>query len=235
MLHEEYRPKTWDQFVGQPKAVKAAQSTVKAHWLKVEAGQALTGLAVLIQGASGTGKSTAAALMAADFGAAGMDCLHLDGDKCTAQAVRDLSQAGGLLSTRPWGKAKAIVVDECHAMSRQAVNAWLTLLEDLPKWCLVVFTTTEGTGKDSLFGDFASPFTSRCVNLAFTNQGLAQDFAKRVREIAEKEGLGGASGKEYLRLVQDCKNNLREAISRVQAGEMVRTIDDDELAAGVAA
>lgn len=235
MLHEDYRPKTWEGFIGNAKAVYGATQAVKAHWLKVEAAQTRSGLAMLIQGASGTGKSTACQLLAADFGAADMDVLHLDGDKCTAQAVRDLEQSGGFLSTRPWGKAKAICVDECHAMSRQAVNAWLTLLERLPKWCLVCFTTTEGTGKDSLFGDFASPFTSRCVNINLTNQGLAQAFAAHVKAVAEKEGLGGAADKEYLRLVQDCKNNLREALSRVQAGEMVRTIDDEELAAGVAA
>jgi DNA polymerase III delta prime subunit len=225
MLHSEYRPTNWADFIGQPKAVSIAQTIVKAHWMKVENGQARDGLAVTISGPSGTGKSTMAGLLAMEFGASGLDLMFMDGDS-PVNLIRDLDQSGGFLNTRPWGKAKAIIVDEAQNLTKAGVQAWLTRLERLPKWCLVVFTTTSEV--ESMFGEASGPFARRSVGIQFTNQGLAAAYARRAQEIAEREGLGGAASKAYLRLVQDCKNNFGMVLEKIQALEMQRDAEDAE-------
>lgn len=221
MLHEEYRPKAWADFIGNGKAVTAVRAVCARA---VKSGRPV---ALLIQGASGTGKTTLAQIVAGELTTrADFDVVELDGDKCSVGAVRAL-ETEGVLCTRGLGGFRVVIVNECHAMSRQAVQAWLTLLERLPAKSAVIFTTTEGRKEtEDLFGNFSSPFLSRCIPVSLTNQGLAKDFAERAKQIAEAEGLGGADDRAYLRLVQDCKNNFREVLSRIEAGEMFREAED---------
>ena len=76
--------------------------------------------------------------------------------------------------------------------------------------------------KSLLFGDHDSgPFASRCFQVTLTNQGLAKPFAERAKAIAEAEGLDGKPMGAYVRLVQDCKNNMRAVLQRIEAGEML--------------
>jgi DNA polymerase III delta prime subunit len=101
----------------------------------------------------------------------------------------------------------------------KAVQAWLTTLDQVPAHTLVIFTTTEDSA--DLFGQFDGPFRSRCKSIPFTNQGLAQAFARRAREIADREGLNGKPESAYVRLVQRCHNNLRAALQEIEAGAMM--------------
>lgn len=211
MLHTQYRPQTWAEFVGNEKAVKEARGALAMHRQKLAQSTAKDGLAFAIRGISGAGKSSMALLLAKEAGAfdvAGMDYAELDGDKCNADAVRALDQSGGFFSTRPWGKCKALVVNEFHGMTPKAVQAWLTLLERLPKWALVIFTSTESP---DVFGNFSGPFARRCINITLSNQGLAGPFAARLVEVAKMEGYELAP-KVALRMVQDAGNNMGRAI-----------------------
>jgi replication-associated recombination protein RarA len=214
MLHEAYRPRTWSEFLGNAKAVQAIQSACE------RAKRQSRPIALCINGPSGTGKTTLAKLVAGELTRAPeFDVLELDGDKCTVDAVRDLTQTGAL-NTRGIGGYRVVIVNEYHAMTAKAVQAWLTLLERLPNKACVIFTSTDS--RADLFGDYSGPFASRSIPVSLTSQGLAQDFAKRALEIAELEGLGGAEPKQYLRLVQDCKNNMRAVLQAIEGGAMMR-------------
>lgn len=209
-LYEKYRPLTVDAFIGQEK-VKRQLSAIMGRdgWDRD---------ALWIQGASGTGKTSLAEILARQVGAAELDTIELDGDKCSVDAVRDLERTLNLTSL--WGKWKVVIVNEAHAMTARAVQAWLTLLERLPKHRLVIFTTTESLEAD-LFGNFSGPFGRRCKVFSFTNQGLAQAFAARAREIADAEGLNGQPMARYVRMVQDCHNNMGRVLQRIEMAEMM--------------
>jgi len=208
-LYEKYRPKSLDEFIGQPKIKKQLQAMMsRDSWDRD---------ALWLQGPSGTGK-TSLAWIVAKAKANEFDIEELDGDKCNVQAVRELERSLNLTSM--FGDWKVVIVNEAHAMSRQAVQAWLTLLERLPRHRIIIFTTTEPL-RDDVFGSFSKPFESRCKVFTFTNQGLAQDMATRAKAIAHAESLDGQPDAKYLRLVQDCKNNMRLVLQRIDACEMM--------------
>ncbi len=212
-LCEKYRPGTWEQFVGNDKTVGRLRAIVAREGFGEGAGEALW-----FSGGSGTGKTTLAHLLRVELDVPKWAYLEIDGESCTVQTVREFdtfTRAAGL-----WADVwRLTVVNEAHAMTAKAVQAWLTLLERLPEKWLVVFTTTQGTS--GLFGDFDEPLMSRCKVFQLTTQGLAQRFADRAREIADAEGLNGKPAAAYLRLVQSCHNNFRAVLQQIDAGVML--------------
>ena len=209
-LYEKYRPKTLTDFIGQPKIKKQLQAIMQRPEFDRDA--------FWIQGPSGTGKTSLAHIIANQLVETDQAIIELDGDECNMAMINDLKYSIGLYPAR--GQWKVYIINEAHAMSKQAVQGWLTLLEKLPKYRLVIFTTTESIQAD-LFGNFSSPFARRCKVFSFTNQGLAQDMARRAREIALTENLNGKPEQAYLRLVQECKNNFGMVLQRIEQAEMV--------------
>jgi DNA polymerase-3 subunit gamma/tau len=178
------------------------------------------GESLLFAGPSGTGKTTLAWLIAKALGADKWSITELDGEACGVDAVRRVANT---IELGAWGDSSAWrvwIVNECHEIAPKAVQAFLTLLEGLPERRLFMFTTTKDI-EAGLFGDFTEPFASRCKVFAFTNQGLAQSFAAKARQIAEAEGLNGKPESAYLRLVQDCHNNMRRVLQRIGSREMM--------------
>ncbi len=208
-LYEKYRPADLAGFIGQDKIKKQINMiTSRDSWDRD---------ALWIQGPSGTGKTTLAWIIARKV-AHDLFINELDGDKCTMQAVRDLENTLSLIAPNSW---RAVIINEAQAMTRQAVQAWLTLLERLPKHTLIIFTTTENMIETDLFGNFSSPFARRCKVFTFTNQGLSQAMASRAKEIAMSENLDGQPLQKYIRLVQDCRNNMGAVLQRIDACEML--------------
>lgn len=212
MLYEKYRPQSLKDFVGQEKIKGKAELFLRRA---EEEGDG----AIFISGPSGTGKTTLAWILARAL-ADDLFITELDGDKCGVDDVRNLEYSLSLCT--PGGKWRVVIVNEAHNMTSRAVQAWLTTLEKHYHHSLIIFTTTRDM-EEGLFGEASGPLASRCRVWRFTNQGLAQAMAERACEIARTECMDGQPLPRYLRLVQDCKNNMREVLQRIADGEMMET------------
>lgn len=210
-LAERYRPRTFAEVLGQPKAVATLERLCTAG--------GLGGRAVWLSGPSGTGKTTLARLAAESLA----DPLGIVETVARGLTVRDVQAIAATMRTyglgQRWGRVW--ILNEAHGLAKPVIEALLDLLENLPAHVAVIFTTTRD-GQDALFEDQidAGPLLSRCLPVRLTNQGLAAVFARRVREIAIAEQLDGKPEAAYVRLLQECKNNMRAALQRVEAGDL---------------
>jgi DNA polymerase-3 subunit gamma/tau len=209
-LFELYRPRAWSEVVGQNKLVAKVNALRPCG---------LGGRAYWIAGPSGAGKTTCARLIAREV-AAEHAIIELDASEVTRADVRDWQKQfrGKPLGSNGW----AILLNEAHGMRKDTIRALLVLLEALPDFVAVVFTTTS-EGQESLFDDQidAHPLLSRCIELPLAKRDLAQAFAERCQQIARLEGLDGKPIESYVRLLKDCRNSMRAALQKIEAGAML--------------
>jgi DNA polymerase III gamma/tau subunit len=209
-LHEKYRPSEWSDVVGQDKALRTVRALQR---------RGVAGRAYWISGQSGVGKTTVARLLAEEVADAYF-IEELDATDLTPAALRQIEQS---MAQYGWGKGgRAYLINEAHGLRRDTIRQLLVLLERLPDHVVVIFTTTID-GQDVLFdgNEDAGPLLSRCHELRLTNQGLAKAFAERAKRIAESEGMDGRPINDYVKLVRDCRNNMRAVLQRIDAGEML--------------
>jgi DNA polymerase III subunit gamma/tau len=160
-LYRKYRPKTLDELLGQEQVTRI---------LKQSAASSKLGHAYLFFGPRGSGKTTAARLIAklaccltrrddAKFrlkgepcntcqacdeidAGRGVDVIEIDAASNTGvENVRDIIEGVRLApSSYPY---KVIIFDEVHMLSKGAFNALLKTLEEPPAHALFVLATTE--------------------------------------------------------------------------------------------
>jgi len=209
-LHEQYRPKRWDDVVGQDKAIEQINQLRK---------RGLGGRAYFISGQSGAGKTTIAKLLAAEI--ADEFCItEIDASVATPARLTIIEQEMNLYG---WGgKGRAYLINEAHGLSRPSIRQLLVLLERLPSHVIFVFTTTN-EGVEDLFEEKidAHPLLSRCQEIKLARRNLSEPFARRARDVAIASGLNGQPQSEYIKLVRKHKNNLRAVLQEIESGTML--------------
>lgn len=212
MLTEQYRPRTWEDVVGQDEVLTTINTLRK---------RGLGGRAYVLTGKSGTGKSSIAKLIAAEV-AGPLATQEENAKDVTISYIRQMEaefSCRALASDEGGKTGKAWIFNEIHAFSDAVVTRLLTTLENLPAHVVIVFTTTAKAQK-SLFAEFedAQPFLQRCKRLALSQQALSKPFAERLQAICRAEGLGNPSLEECVKLVNEENASLRGAIDRAEDG-----------------
>jgi hypothetical protein len=176
-LLEKYRPR----HLGQPWASQQLQLFAEQPYPT----------AFLFEGDTGTGKTSAALLLAEALGVQ-LDQglfggLHqIASGEQTGETVRRMMES---LRCRPFFGSgwKVLVVNEADAMTPNAAFVWLDALEDLPPQTVIAFTTNAA-------GRIPARLRDRCERLAFESSALLlrpylQELTNR---IWAKEGCAGA-------------------------------------------
>ncbi len=214
LLYEKYRPKTFAQVLGQPGAVKRIQRLLGRGW---------GGQAWWLSGASGTGKTTLARIIA-EQGAEPFYVTEINSaDELSAARIDEISRTmhyfGGLAGDKI---GRAWIINEAHGLRKTIIRRLLGVLESIPQHCVFIFTTTK-QGQAGLFEDQedAGPLLSRCARIELTNQGLAKVFGEHCRKIAQAEKLDGKPPQAYIKLAQSCKNNCRAMLQEISSGYMI--------------
>jgi len=192
-LHIKYRPKKFDDVVGQDSTIKALKSVLKRDGSR----------AFLFSGPSGCGKTTLARIVAKELKCSPKNIVEVDAATHTGvDAMRNVQQ---MLLYRPLGKdaARAIIVDEAHMLSKSAWNSLLKGIEEPPPNVSWFFCTTEP-------GKVPQTIKTRCTT---SNLSLVKDEALTdlVKAVVRKEK--GKLPSDVTRiLVKEAKGSPRQAL-----------------------
>jgi len=198
---EKYRPRKFDDMVGQEEVLKRVRSLVNSNNIPH----------LLFAGPAGTGKSTLALIIVRElFGASWRDnYLELNasderGIDVVRQKVKDFARTKAIGDV-PF---KVIFLDEADALTREAQQALRRTMENFTSTCRFVLSCNYSS-------KILDPIQSRCVVFRF--QLLEKkDIKKRIDLIARDEGLT-ISDSAFDVLYESSEGDCRRVINLLQA------------------
>ena len=212
-LYRKYRPRSFDEIVGQQAVVKALRNQVKF-------GQ--VGHAYLFCGTRGTGKTSIARVFAK-----AVNCLESeDGNPCgRCELCEEFSQSLNVIEidaasnndvenvrelrdeavfTPVKGRYKIYIIDEAHMLSTSAFNALLKILEEPPEHVIFILATTEPN-------KLLPTILSRCQRFDFKRL-TADEIRGQLRHVCDEEGLE-AEEEALAYMAAAADGGMRDALS----------------------
>jgi DNA polymerase-3 subunit gamma/tau len=196
-LARRYRPQTFDEMVGQ-KHIRPILKRLVVNQEKLPP-------VLLFAGTRGTGKTTAARIIAKALNCTPEPPLDPNANRpcnecpsCLAVTIGnsldvlevDAASNGGVAEIRKikdmvgyavGGQWRVVLLDEAHSMSKEAFNALLKVLEEPPPQTLFVLLTTEP-------GKIIDTIVSRSMSFDFRRVTVA-DIVERLKFIAANENI----------------------------------------------
>ena len=226
-LYRKYRPKTFDDVVGQPFITETLKTQVRTGRLSH---------AYLFIGTRGTGKTSCARILAK-----AVNCEHpVDGNPCNeCDACRgiedgsvldvvelDAASNNGVDDVRmlrdeaifsPTTVRKRVyIIDEVHMLSKPAFNALLKILEEPPQHLMFILATTE-------LHKVLPTILSRCQRHSFRRLD-GDTIAKRLAYVAEQESINlTADAAQPLGRLAD--GGMRDGLSLLDQCSAAETVD----------
>jgi DNA polymerase-3 subunit gamma/tau len=196
-LSEKYRPRSLSDFIGLDKPKKV---------LTKFAASPFPNTAFLFVGPSGVGK-TSMALALCD--AIGGELHHIPSQSCNIATVDDIARQCHYVPRN--NSLHVVLVDESDQMSSAAQLSFLSKLDGtaFPPQTVFIFTANDTT-------KLQDRFLSRCMVLQFQSHGLAKEAASLLERIWQNEAGDSAERPNFLRMVQESKNNVRDAVNSLQ-------------------
>ena len=214
-LYRVYRPKTFEDVVGQEHIVKTLKNQIKNNNI---------GHAYLFSGTRGTGKTSTAKIFARAVNCLNpineepcneceicidtlndniMDIVEIDAaSNNSVDDIRELRES--VKYTPSKAKYKVYIIDEVHMLSQGAFNALLKTLEEPPSYVIFILATTEPH-------KIPATILSRCQRFDFKRVS-SKDIADRMSYICEKENIQ-AEDKALSLIARNSQGALRDALS----------------------
>ena len=206
-FHTKYRPETYDDVFGNEDIIASLR--------KMTADPETSPHAFLFSGPTGCGKTTLGRIVARELGAKGNDYREVDSaDFRGIDTIREMRKQSQF---RPLeGKLRIWLLDECHKLSNDAMNALLKALEDPPSHVRYILCTTEPN-------KLLATIRGRCTQ--FPVEPLSErDMKKLLRRVVKAEEA--TLDKEiYDQIVLDADGHPRDAL---QILSKVLSVDDDK-------
>ncbi len=215
-FYRKWRPQTWDAVVGQEHVVQTLRNALAAGRIAH---------AYLFAGPRGTGKTSAARLLAKAVNCLAENlperpcghCAHcqavnesrfldlIEIDAASNTSVEDVRDLRDRINFSPnQGRYKVYIIDEVHMLSTAAFNALLKTLEEPPAHAIFVLATTE-------VHKIPATVLSRCQRHEFRRIPVAK-IVEFLRKQAQPEGIQVADDALTL-IARQATGSLRDAIS----------------------
>ena len=229
-LYTTYRPRTFDEVVGQKPIVSTLEHTITSKKI---------GHAYLFCGTRGTGKTTCARLFAkallCERGLGNLPCGSCEACESIARSAHpdvfelDAASRTGVDNVRAeiidhikyapiQGAFKVYIIDEVHMLTTAAFNALLKTLEEPPVYVVFILCTTDPQ-------KIPATILSRVMRFDFHTLSL-EDIRTQLAHVCEKEGFK-AEPQALTKIASHARGAMRDALAlleqaSVYAGGVIR-------------
>lgn len=214
-LYRKYRPKTFEDVIGQEHITKALQNQIASDKINH---------AYLFTGSRGVGKTSIARIFARAVNCQNNKngspcgecetCKRLENesdiniieiDAASNNRVDDIREIREKVKFMPVGaKYKVYIIDEVHMLTDSAFNALLKTLEEPPSHVIFILATTEAH-------KLPATILSRCVRFDFRLVSI-NDLIKLLQNILDKEQI--EYDNDALRLIASAgEGSVRDTLS----------------------